>query len=151
MRVCDRVGCDEWWFALDLFTPKLAVAGHEWSSEPVHSAPSAKTSTPPHAVSFCDFCLFSFLDNTAADVSDTQEQVTLTSPLKFSTRKFNTLFLSLRDVSSMMHKEFCNSDADLFGGLQDDTTIHNHFFSDLVYITTILYTIIWVCKLTDRL
>lgn len=34
--------------------------------------------------------------------------------------------------------------------LQDDTTIHNHFFSDLVYITTILYTILRVCKFTDE-
>lgn len=75
-----------------MFTPKLAVAGHEWSSEPVHCARFAKTSTPPHAVSFCDFCLFSFLDTTAADVSDTQEQVASTRSLESSTRKFFTLF-----------------------------------------------------------
>jgi hypothetical protein len=58
----------------------------------------------------------SFLDTTAADVSDTQEQVALTRPLKSPTRKFNTLFSCQRDVFFMMHKEFCNSDADLFGG-----------------------------------
>jgi len=80
-------------------------------------------------------------------MSDRQELVTLTHPLESPTRKFNTLFFCQRDVFFMMHKEFCNSDADLFGGFAGR---HNYsqslFFSDLVYITTILYAIVWVCK-----
>lgn len=120
-------------------------------ASPCTAQPPAKTSTPPHAVSFCDFCLFSFLDTTAADVSDTQEQFASTHPLRFSTRKFNTLFFPsarrfLYDAQRILQfgcgpfRRFCRT-TQLF-------TIT--FFSDLVYFTTILYAIVWVCKFTDK-
>ena len=100
---------------------------------------SAKTSTPPHAVSFCDFCLFSFLDTTAADMSDTQEQVTLTHPLKFLTRKFMPFFLSARRFF-MMHKEFCNSDADLFGGFAGRHNYSQSLFFLILFISQPFFT-----------